>query len=141
MVVEPLGFPQDAFLDESEPFGHTAALQVAGSAMQKNTIAALFGKCVIGNTGHGSCHDAAALAAGVQPVTEFRFLIERVDVVLADHTGELPIAHDSKRQSVFIRSLLDGAADEPGCVADAPAAIQPGKPLAKMRPIPIDERR
>ena len=70
VIVKPLGFAQNTFLNEAKAFGHSPAFEVAEGAMQDNAIAGLLGKSVIGEAGGGLCHNSAALMDRVEPIAE-----------------------------------------------------------------------
>ena len=80
--------PQYPFLHEPEPFRDAPALQVACGTMQEHSIAALMTEGVIGETCRCTCHDPSPLLTGIEPVAQFRFLIQRIQVVLSDDAGE-----------------------------------------------------
>src|SRR5881628_949839 len=61
VIVEPLGFAQNTFLNEAKAFGYSTAFEVAKGAMQDNAIAGLLGERVIGEAGGGLWHNSAAL--------------------------------------------------------------------------------
>ena len=139
MVVEPFGFAKDSFLDESKAFGDGTAFQVADGAVQHYSIAALFAKCVIGESSRGASDNAAALVCCIDPIADFSAAIQRVDIVLADDTSEFSVAHDSESKAILIFKLFRSTTDEPGRVGDAVAVVEPRKPCPKVRSVAIDE--
>jgi len=107
VVVEPLGFPQNSFLNEAEAFGDGAAFHVADGAVQDDTIAVLIGEGVIGETGSGSCHDTAAPVLRIQPVAKLRFPVQRVDMMLPEDAGKNAVTDDAERETVVVCGLRD----------------------------------
>ncbi len=106
--------------------------------MQEHSIAALMTEGVIGETCRCTCHDPSPLLTGIEPVAQFRFLIQRIQVVLSDDAGESSVADDSKRESICIFSLLDAPPDKAQRIQYAGAVVQPGKPLAQIGPVSVN---
>ena len=105
VVVEPLGFAQNSFLNKAEAFGDGAAFHVADGTMQDDTIAALIVEGVIGETGSGSCDDAAAPVLGIQPVADLGFPVQRVDMMLSEDAGKNALTDDAERETVVVGGL------------------------------------
>src|SRR5438094_9120859 len=70
VIVKPLGFAQNTFLNEAKAFGHSPAFEVAEGAMQDDAIAGLLGESVIGEESGRLCHNSAALMGRVEPIAE-----------------------------------------------------------------------
>jgi hypothetical protein len=107
--------------------------------MQDDAIAALLGEGVIGEAGSGSRDDTVAPVQRIQPVAEFGFPVQPVDLMLPEDAGKNAVANDAERETVVVRGLRYRSANEPHDVPDVGGGVDPGKPLPQARAIAIDQ--
>src|SRR5579875_1970799 len=105
LAIQELGLAHDAFLRETQAFGHGAAALVAACAMNLDSVQTIVGKGVGGHGATGSGNDTLALHGGIQPVADLRFVIVLVDVIQAKCADKLALIPDACLQTSPFREL------------------------------------
>src|SRR5438552_18609441 len=125
MVVQPFGVFLDALLGEAEAFGDGAAPGVLQGATNLHAVQAQLVEGIVYQRPAAAGHDASALEALGEPVSDLCLLVLPVDVVHAAHARQFSLIHDTKLEAIVLGELLKGTPDESPRMGRSGGIVQP----------------
>jgi len=139
VVVKPLGFLHHALFVEAEALGDSGAADVAGGATDFDSVQAIGDEAVGDHGAAGGGHDASAVMAGGEPVTDAGAAVSVIDAVETNRSGEMAVDTDHAGEGDASLIIAFGKRGEAGSVTEGIIGTDPREPLAETGAVLFDE--